>query len=219
MSPSLPKFLVNIASITGLLGISLFYIGWIYRWSYYAYFQLEITTLDFPFQSFLFVPLQVLFGTRHTIANTVIATLLSISFIWLTYNFISFLLKFITQLKTRLNPNQETNTNSVSNNPNKTVPLQKEVIIIFWVLFILFHLAQTQGLIDARRDVVNENSTLPAVALIGARNNLVLGKSLPTLDPQQFSFWNHLLISLTGKGFQRFEVSKILWQKLKLPSP
>ncbi|MCL1464021.1 hypothetical protein [Argonema galeatum] len=58
-----PNILGKVASVVGLLGAALFFTGWIYRWSYFYFFQLEITTLDLPPQSFLLVPLQVFFGS------------------------------------------------------------------------------------------------------------------------------------------------------------
>ncbi|NEP85938.1 MAG: hypothetical protein F6K18_03395 [Okeania sp. SIO2C2] len=59
---NLYKMLGRIAGLLSLLGIGLYFTGWIYRWAYLAYFQLEVTTLDLPFESFLIVPIQVFFG-------------------------------------------------------------------------------------------------------------------------------------------------------------
>ena len=55
--------LSQFASVVALLGSALYFTGWIYRWSYFGFFQLEVTTLNFPFESFLFVPLQVFLGS------------------------------------------------------------------------------------------------------------------------------------------------------------
>lgn len=56
------NILTRVASIVGLLAAALYFTGWIYRWAYYAFFQIEVTTLNLPFESFLIVPLQVFFG-------------------------------------------------------------------------------------------------------------------------------------------------------------
>ncbi|MGK7872709.1 MAG: hypothetical protein AB4426_05165 [Xenococcaceae cyanobacterium] len=64
---NVPGILGGIASIVALLGISLYFTDWIYRWAYYGFFHLEVTTLDLPLQSFLLVPLQVFFGSPQII--------------------------------------------------------------------------------------------------------------------------------------------------------
>jgi hypothetical protein len=56
-----------------LLGAALYFTGWIYRWRYFGFFQLEVTTLDLPLESFLMVPLQVFFGNNWAIAKTFLA--------------------------------------------------------------------------------------------------------------------------------------------------
>ncbi|MEI1375501.1 hypothetical protein PQG02_04120 [Nostoc sp. UHCC 0926] len=56
-----------------MLGAALFFAGWIYRWSYFYFFQLEVNTLDLPAQSFLIVPLQIFLGDGWTICKSAIA--------------------------------------------------------------------------------------------------------------------------------------------------
>lgn len=67
------NILGKFTSVLGLLGAALFFAGWIYRWSYFYFFQLEVNTLDLPAQSFLIVPLQIFFGDIWTICKTAIA--------------------------------------------------------------------------------------------------------------------------------------------------
>ncbi|MEH2151551.1 hypothetical protein [Nostoc sp.] len=45
------NILGKFTSVLGLLGAALFFAGWIYRWSYFYFFQLELNTLDLPAQS------------------------------------------------------------------------------------------------------------------------------------------------------------------------
>ena len=78
------NILGKFASVVGLLGIALFFAGWIYRWSYYYFFQLEVTNLDFPPQSFLFVPLQIFLANGWTIFKTALAFILAAITIQLT---------------------------------------------------------------------------------------------------------------------------------------
>jgi hypothetical protein len=79
-----PSILGKFASVVGLLGASLYFTGCIYRWAYYSFFQLEVTTLDLPVESFLLVPIQVLFGNIWAIGKTAIAFLLTALAIHLT---------------------------------------------------------------------------------------------------------------------------------------
>ncbi|HBQ99813.1 MULTISPECIES: hypothetical protein [unclassified Roseofilum] len=55
--------------------------------------------------------------------------------------------------------------------------LVDEAVIVSWVLIILFHLAQTQALQDAQRDM-GINSTLPVVTFIVPENSIPLGSKL-----------------------------------------
>ena len=95
-----PNILGKVASVVGLLGAALFFTGWIYRWSYFYFFQLEITTLDLPPQSFLVVPLQVFFGSFASVdsfwqlSKTVLVAIVTFILIQLTL----WLLQFISIL-------------------------------------------------------------------------------------------------------------------------
>ena len=71
------NILGNFASVIGLLGAALFFTGWIYRWSYFSSFHLNIITLDLPVESFFLVPLQVFLGDGWTIVKSAIALLLT----------------------------------------------------------------------------------------------------------------------------------------------
>ena len=79
-----PNILGKFASVIGLLGAALFFTGWIYRWAYFSFFQLEITTLDLPAQSFLLVPLQVFLGNGWAIVKSAIAIFLTAILIHIT---------------------------------------------------------------------------------------------------------------------------------------
>ena len=72
------NILGNFASVFGLLGAALFFTGWIYRWSYFSFFQLQVTTLDLPVESFFMAPLQVFFADNLTIFKSAIALLLTV---------------------------------------------------------------------------------------------------------------------------------------------
>lgn len=204
-----PNILGNFASAIGLFSIALFFTGWIYRWSYFSSFQLNVITLDLPVESFFIVPLQVFLGDGWTIVKSAIALLLTAlaiyNSLWL---FNSINTKFVSAInwmiaggmsfaRTRrlwritsiLNSWQQFNVNRY-NSIKLLRSLVDEIIIVGWVLLVLFWSAYHQGIADARRDA-GENSTLPAVALIAKQDNISLGRKL-----------DDDTLRSTGKGFK-----------------
>lgn len=201
MSPSSeptkePNILGKFASVVGLVGAALFFTGWIYRWSYFYFFQLEITTLDLPAQSFFIVPLQVFLADGGTIAKSAIAFLLTGLAIYLSLWIILILNKVIFQgvhavLSKILRYTEKTKLwllyhpikSLVLFNEKKINSIEflrslvDEIIIVGWVLLMLFHLARDQGIADAQRDA-GANSTLPVVTLVIPENRLALGRKL-----------------------------------------
>jgi len=202
------NILGHFASVVGLLGVALFFTGWIYRWSYFYCFQLNVITLDLPVESFFLVPLQVFLGDGPTILRSAIALLLTALAIYLSVWLVNSINKTVAAkingtitrwlsypygrrfrwLYRILNSWQQFNVNRY-----KSIKLLRslvdEIIIVGWVLLVLFWSAYHQGIADARRDA-GENSSLPAVALIGKQDNIALGRKLddPTdrLDPKGF---------------------------------
>ena len=47
----------KLASLLTILGVGLYFTGWIYRWAYFAFFKLEVTKLDLPIKSFFIAPI------------------------------------------------------------------------------------------------------------------------------------------------------------------
>jgi len=195
-TPSPPTILLNLASAAGLIGAGLYYTGWVYRWAYFAYYQLGITSLDFPVESFLLLPLQVFFGTPQSIVNTLIIALLIPILFQLSTLCLAFLhwqyQQWLTRLKNwQLKRQNQRNRRKIPYAPRPrfqrqlTLPLVSELILLSWILLLIFHLARDQGLKDARRDAVNPTSTLPVVTLISAKELLILGKEAGDLDPNQ----------------------------------
>ena len=45
---------VRLLSILSLLGVGLFFVGWVYRWAYFSFFQLQINTINLSPQSPLY---------------------------------------------------------------------------------------------------------------------------------------------------------------------
>lgn len=172
------KFLL--VSVAGVLGAALFFTGWIYRWAYFAYFQLEITTLNFPTESFFIVPIQVFFGTPGAIARTLISLPIFLAAIYLG----SWLVQAAKQwLGDRLGKRWRL----LLPKPNLFLaiqPLLDEILLFLLAIALLFLFAKNQGIADARRDAHNATSTLPAIALLTQADG-ILGIPLnrPGEDP------------------------------------
>lgn len=217
------SILGKFASVVGLLGASLYFTGWIYRRAYYNFFQLEVTTLDLPFESFLLVPLQVLFGDIRAIGKTAIAFLLTAVAIVLTL----WLLQVLSSTFERnLNPSiararkrqpkagidlickSLAEFSSLRFNSIQFLrSLLDETVIVAWVLVALFFLAKQQGFTDARRDAINNTSTLPVVTVIASETYLSVGRNpedtatTPTLQKYRFIGDLGLLEKLKGEVY------------------
>lgn len=234
------NILGNFASVVGLLSAALFFTGWIYRWSYYYFFQLEVTTLDLPVESFFLAPLQVFLADGPTIFKSAIALLLTALAIYLTLWLVNSInQKFATRINRRarrwryyartrglwlllrfLKSWQRFNINRY-NSIKLLRSLVDEIIIVSWVLLVLFWSGYNQGIADARRDA-GENSALPAVALITKQDNIALGRKLDddTERPAPKGFKAigdiGLFVELSDKDFNHINNSKesIVWRLL-----
>ncbi|MEG4458183.1 hypothetical protein [Microcoleus sp. N9_A1] len=211
-----PNILGNFASVVGLLGAALFFTGWIYRWSYFYCFQLNVITLDLPVESFFLVPLQVFLGDGWTILRSAIALLLAAIAIyhslWLlnsiskkiaaTLN--STIARCVSYAITRrlwritriLDSWQQFNVNRY-NSIKLLRSLVDEIIIVGWVLLVLFWSAYHQGIADARRDA-GETSTLPVVTLVAKEDNIALGRKLNNVFDDQLTLEKYKFIGDKG---------------------
>ncbi len=197
-----PGILQKFASLLGLITASLYFVGWIYRWQYYGFFQLEIITLDFSFQSFLFLPLQVFFGSIQAVFKTILAIVLIVVLIDLAIWFVEGLGCNLERDRIKQLEKKQTLKNKILSqkkskslipkiwrslaqlNPIKfdylkfLISFIKEIIVIVAILAGLFFIAKTQGVADARRDAINNSSTLPVITLIVKEDKTVLGRKL-----------------------------------------
>ena len=189
-----PSILRRFASLVGLLGASLFFMGWIYRSVYFFQFSLELTTLEFPVQSFFIVPIQVILGDTRAMLRTIVALGLTINGIYVTLWGIQKLGKLNQVVKVRFPYPRNSNkrwVRFVSRQIHSLITfdpldfdsikflrsLVDETVIVAWVLLTLFHLAQSQAIADVQRDI-GPNSTLPVVTLIVPEDRLPLGRLL-----------------------------------------
>jgi hypothetical protein len=181
-------FLAGFASIIGLIAICLFFSGWIYRWSYFSYFSIDVTSQNYTVQSFLMVPLQIYLGSRENIVRTVLVlalipllSFISIAILHRLYGVVSrafALSPRLVHLWQRLVPVEAMDRTYL----RAYGSLIDELVIVGWVLALLFWFSHHQGLQDAQRDAVNSTSTLPVVALVGLRQETVLGADLRVIN-------------------------------------
>ncbi|MDJ1185140.1 hypothetical protein [Roseofilum casamattae] len=212
-----PSILRRFASLIGLLGVSLFFTGWIYRWAYFLNFHLEITTLEFSVESFLIVPIQVFFADSGAIGRTAIAfslTLVQIYTTLLAIGSIVDIAQFYHHRCQRYWSRKSTFLYRLIYTLLQFKPFRfdsikvlrsliDEIVIVSWVLIILFILAQSQAIRDAQRDM-GRNSTLPVVTFIVPEDRIPIGAKLN--DPgsfessvEGFRFFGDFL---TYQGFQ-----------------
>ena len=169
----------KLLSLLGLVAAALYFTGWIYRWAYYGFFQIEVTSLNLPGESFFLAAFQALSGHPLTILKTLIAVVL-ISL--LCFILVDFRQKLTDQLSRRVNFRRLTNT-------SKVLPflggLVDELIVVLVILTVLFWLARWQAIADVWKDATNETSTLPVVTLVFADDDAALGR---LLDPSKASY-------------------------------
>jgi len=185
-NPPSINILGNFAGLIGVLGIFIYFIGWVYRWAYFGFFALELNTLNLPHESFLIVPIQIIFGNFWIFIRAVIAMTLTISLIqvilWAispkinhqnTHNKIQTLIKRIHDFPLL----------NILRSLAKLLPpsLRQEIVIVICILGSLFWLGRFQGQADAYRDAVNNTSTRPIVSLVSAKDKLPLGRNLDNL--------------------------------------
>ncbi|NEO54179.1 MAG: hypothetical protein F6K54_14470 [Okeania sp. SIO3B5] len=204
----------RIASLLTVLGVGLYFTGWIYRWAYFSYFQLEVTTLDLPVESFLIAPIQVFFGNLSggdfsTFFRTIGIAIASLIIVPNIFHLIKFLTNKLDKilnewrfklLKWSLKTKRHKITRYLQsflyfqqfNYQKYDKPLIDEIVVTFWLLTTLFFIAQTQGKIDAIRDSRSDTSFLPVVTLITPENKLPLGRKADkeklTEDPNTSNF-------------------------------
>ena len=155
------QFLGKFISVLGFLGIILYFSGWIYRWQYFSFFQLDIITLEFPLESFFTVTFQVFLGSPLIFAKVILAIATVYSLVKICYE--SFNKAF---LENRV-------VAKILSFFNLHSALAHELIAVILSIITLFFLARHQGHIDAWRDAHNRTSTLPVVTWISSDDQAV----------------------------------------------
>jgi hypothetical protein len=179
------NLLGSFVSLLGVLGISLYFTGWIYRWTYFGFFEIEINTLNLSVESFLLVPIQVILGDLWIFIRTIIIVTITVILIKSTLWLIRSPNPSIPPSKSKLTINRFTQKLHAfwlwaplrSFAQLFPQPFRHEIVIIAWILVALFWLARWQGNADAYRDAVNNTSTRPIVTLVSPSDKIALGRN------------------------------------------
>lgn len=185
------KILGAFASVVGLLSIGLYFTGWIYRWAYFGSFQIELTRLSFPAESFFFTPIQVFLGSARAFSQAVMGMVITVALVratlWLlqpasatvvanvgSQHSLQVLVRRFSQRLHRSWVAQRLRAVAAS----FPIPLPKDLMIVAWILSVLFWLARWQGVVDAQRDMRIGSSSLPVIALLQPEKEFGLGRNL-----------------------------------------
>jgi hypothetical protein len=159
----------RLLSLLGLLAAGLYFTGWIYRWAYFGFFKLQVTSLGLPGESFFLGAFQALCGHPLTVLRTLGAVVIIGLVCWV-----------LVTLRRRLT--RRVTRRSRSPAESEIVPfltgLADELIIVLVILTALFWIARWQGINDAWQDVVNPSSSLPVVTLVFGDQEAALGRNL-----------------------------------------
>ncbi len=173
----------RLAGFVTLLAIALYFTGWIYRWTYYGFFKIQVTALGLPIESFYLAAFRVLYGNLGILLRTLVIFVILFFIIIISLEGFWRLLKVLQvgSLVQRLGRFQQYTSKF-------SLLFMNELIIVFWILTTLFMLAHHQAIADAWTDVVEESSQLPVVTTVIPETNAALGRALtdPFSDPSDF---------------------------------
>jgi hypothetical protein len=169
----------KLAGSIGLLAIALLFTGWIYRWHYFTSFQIEPASLGLPVESTSIAGFSLLFRSPLTILRFIIGLVLAFTGIVVTFRAIRFsgrrLAPLLGKMVQRMGLGVEQRQQL-----RRLASLGNELVIVLWLLLMLYGLAAYQGVSDARRDAMDETSTLPLITIAMPGEQSVIGG-----DPDQ----------------------------------
>lgn len=192
------NILTGFAQILGILGLISFFSGWIYRWSYFNYFNLDLTRLNYPPQSFLLVPLQLFLRRPENLIKAALALAVLPIVIQINLDLIHFIARFLLRLIRRVSeadfiknmkPNGSLKNWLLEKKRSYVIsikaykPLINELVIVLWVTSLVYWISQWQGSFDAQQDAVHRTSSLPVVTFVGKQKDFILGTDLRIIEP------------------------------------
>lgn len=168
------KILGAFAGTLTIFSIALYFSGWIYRWAYFGFFRIQLTTLDLPAQSFFFVPIQVFLGSPQSLIK---ALLLFAGAVLATVLILIFLKRTAKKLEATSGSNQIALVKFMQKWSVQSLysDLVKDLVIVASILIALYWIARWQGEADAWQAAVNNTSPLPVISLVQSEKGLGLG--------------------------------------------
>jgi hypothetical protein len=169
----------RLAGSVGLIAVALVFTGWIFRWHYFTFFQVDPVSLGFPVETISIAAFSLLFRSAWSILRFIISLGLAFAGIIITFRAIQFssgwLLPVLGNIVQRMGLSREQYQQL-----RLLSSLVNELVIVLWLLLVLYGLAANQGRSDARRDAVDETSTLPLITIAMPGSQSVIGR-----DPDQ----------------------------------
>lgn len=193
----LSSFSSQLLAIVVLIAAWLYFTGWTYRWTYFAFFQLEVTTLDLPIESYYIAAVQAFFGSPRAILRAIAAFLLAAIAIpivlWVLNNYLvanvarklrqQILQCLYRQARVRRQTWLSHLLNSFTifeSDRGRTLEfwrsLLNEMAVALVIFTLTFWLARWQAEIDAWKDAVNATSTFPVVTIVAPEDEIPLGR-------------------------------------------
>jgi hypothetical protein len=176
----------TVAGSVGLLAIALVFSGWIYRWHYYAFFQVDPTHLGFSVESTSLAAFSLLFRSPLAVVRTLVALAFALAAILVTFQgiracraWLAPRLRSVRHQRRRWDLGPSITLSRWQRRELRRLgALLQELVIGLWLLLVLHQLASWQGVADARRDATTETSTLPLVTLAMKESSAVIGRDL-----------------------------------------
>jgi hypothetical protein len=182
----------SILSIASLIGAALFFSGYVYRWTYFSYFLLNIAELNFPAETYPILPVQVFCGTPWLVLRTLLFVLLTALAIRASLWGLQRIEGWVRRLPNLVPRRTRFLAEWLVELTDAMSTLLHEVVIVIGILIMLFWVSRWQGTADARRDAYNDTSKLPTIALVmpDKDKKVALGRLLadPTMDPALSGF-------------------------------
>jgi hypothetical protein len=169
--------LALLAGSVGLMAVALFFTGWLYRWHYYTFFLVEPTSLGLSVESTFIAAYAVLFGSPWAVLRLLLGLVLAGVGIVLTIWALRACRRGLRgPLKwcggmLALREEQRKLLRALAS-------LLDELVIVLWLLLVLKGLAGMQGLADARRDALEDTSSLPVITIAMRGGEAVIGRDL-----------------------------------------
>lgn len=170
----------RLAGIVGLLAVALYFTGWVYRWTYFGAFKIQVASLNLPIESFYLAAFRALFGGPWIILRTVLALFIVVTAILFTLQGIQSIKDLMATLL-KIVPSRLALGSYQVRSLLFLISLVNELVIVLYFLTTLYFLAQWQADLDYWNDVVNGTTELPRVTALIREDNAALGNKL--LDP------------------------------------